>query len=194
MHFLIATLLATAGLVSGQTTVTITPASTLQQIDGFGVSQAFGRASQFQALSNPARQLGLDYLFSTTTGAGLSIIRNRIGSGGSGDSIEPVSPGTNTSTPSYVWDGVDAGQVWFSQQAMGYGVKTIYADAWSAPGFMKTTGTDTNGGYLCGVTGETCTYDWREAYASFLLQYVKFYAQTGIPVTHLGFLNEPELV
>lgn len=77
---------------------------------------------------------------------------------------------------------------------MTYGVKTIYADAWSAPGFMKTTGTDTNGGYLCGVTGEVCTYDWRQAYADFLLQYVKFYAQTGIPVTHIGFLNEPELV
>lgn len=112
--------------------MTITPSLPLQKIDGFGISEAFGRASQFQALSNPARQLGLDYLFSTTTGAGLTIIRNRIGSGGAGDSIEPVGPATNTSTPTYVWDGVDAGQVWFSQAAMGYGVKTIYADAWSA--------------------------------------------------------------
>lgn len=196
MHLLtaITTLLASAYLAASQTTITITPSLPLQQIDGFGVSQAFGRASQFQALPLPARQLSLDYLFNTSTGAGLTIIRNRIGSGGSGDSILPTSPGTNTSTPSYVWDGSDAGQVWFSQEAMSYGVKTIYADAWSAPGFMKTTGTDANGGYLCGVTGESCTYDWRVAYANFLVQYVKFYASAGIPVTHLGFLNEPDLV
>lgn len=196
MHLVtaITTLLASAFLAASQTTITITPSLPIQKIDGFGVSQAFGRASQFQALPLPARQLSLDYLFSTTTGAGLTVIRNRIGSGGSGDSILPVSPGTNTSAPSYVWDGVDAGQVWFSQEAMSYGVKTIYADAWSAPGFMKTTGTDINGGYLCGVTGESCTYDWRVAYANFLVQYVKFYASAGIPVTHLGFLNEPDLV
>jgi hypothetical protein len=82
------------------------------------------------------------------------VIRNRIGSGGSGDSIEPVSPGTNISAPAYVWDGVDAGQVWFSQEAISYGVKPIYADAWSAPGFMKTNDEDSDGGYLCGVTGK----------------------------------------
>ncbi|KAG8979222.1 hypothetical protein FRB90_008171, partial [Tulasnella sp. 427] len=148
----------------------------------------------FQALSSTARTQGLDYLFSTTTGAGLTIIRNRIGSGGSGDSIEPTSPGSPTSTPTYVWDGVDAGQVWFSQSAMTYGVSTIYADAWSAPGFMKTNDDQSNGGYLCGVTGETCsTGDWRQAYANFLVQYVKYYQQEGVTISHLGFLNEPDL-
>lgn len=87
-----------------------------------------------------------------------------------------------------------SGQVWFSTKALAYGVKTFYADAWSAPGFMKTNGLDTNGGYLCGVTGETCsTGDWRQAYANFLVQYVKYYAAAGITVTHLGFLNEPDL-
>ncbi|KAG8913968.1 hypothetical protein FRC00_001166 [Tulasnella sp. 408] len=183
------------GLALAQTTVTVNVGSLLQQIDGFGVSQAFGRASQFQNLTDGPRTQGLDYLFSTTTGAGLTIIRNRIGSGGAGDSILPTSPGSPTATPSYVWDGVDAGQVWFSQAAMSYGVKTIYADAWSAPGFMKTNGDQGNGGYLCGVTGETCASgDWRQAYANFLVQYVKYYQQTGIPITHLGFLNEPDLV
>lgn len=183
-----------SGLALAQTTVTVNVASTLQQIDGFGVSQAFGRASQFQALSTTAQKQGLDYLFSTTTGAGLTIIRNRIGSGGAGDSIEPTGPATPDATPTYTWDGSDAGQVWFSQQAMTYGVKTIYADAWSAPGFMKTNGEDSNGGYLCGVTGETCsTGDWRQAYANFLVQYIKYYQQEGVAVSHVGFLNEPEL-
>jgi O-glycosyl hydrolase len=72
-----------------------------------------------------------------------------------------------------VWDGSDSNQVWVSQQAVSYGVKTIYADAWSAPSFMKTTNNQAGGGYLCGVSGETCSSgDWRQAYANFLVKYV----------------------
>jgi O-glycosyl hydrolase len=191
----ITALAAILGLAQSQTTVTVNVASTLQQMDGFGVSQAFGRAAQFQALSATPRQKGLDYLFSTTTGAGLTIIRNRIGSGGSGDSILPTSPGSPSGTPNYVWDRNDSGQVWFSQQAVTYGVKTIYADAWGAPGFMKTTGNFNGGGYLCGVSGASCSSgDWRQAYANFLAQYIKFYAQEGVAVSHVGFLNEPDYV
>jgi O-glycosyl hydrolase len=193
MH-IVAAVAILASLAQAQ--ITINVASTLQRIDGFGVSQAFGRAVQFQALAATPQKEGLDYLFSTTTGAGLSIIRNRIGSTNTtGDSILPTSPGSPTGTPTYVWDKNDTGQVWFSQQAMSYGVKIIYADAWSAPGFMKTNGDESNGGYLCGVTGEPCSSgDWRQAFANMIAQYVKYYAEVGIPITHVGFLNEPELV
>ncbi|KAF8311270.1 glycoside hydrolase [Clavulina sp. PMI_390] len=176
-------------------TVNVTVGTTYQTIDGFGFSQAFGRANDVKNSPAAEAKMTLDLLFSTTTGAGFTILRNRIGSGGSGDSIEPTSPGSPSATPSYTWDGNDSGQVWFSTQALSYGVKTFYADAWSAPGFMKTNGVETNGGYLCGVTGETCSSgDWRQAYANFLVQYVKYYATAGITITHLGFLNEPELV
>ncbi|TAQ89511.1 hypothetical protein B7494_g2177 [Chlorociboria aeruginascens] len=189
----IATVLGNIGVVLAQTAITVNTASTLQQIDGFGVSQAFGRAAEFQAMADGPRRQGLDYLFNTTTGAGLTIIRNRIGSGGVNDSILPTSPGSPNGTPTYVWDGNDEGQVWFSQSAMTYGVNTIYADAWSAPGFMKTNGNENGGGYLCGVTGHTCSSgDWRQAYANLLAQYVKFYAQVGVNITHIGFLNEPD--
>ncbi|KAJ6611184.1 glycoside hydrolase [Mycena sp. CBHHK59/15] len=176
-------------------TVTVNVAQTFQTMDGFGFSQAFGRANDVKNLPSTQQKQTLDMLFSTSTGAGLTILRNRIGSGGTGDSIEPNSPGSPTSTPTYVWDDNDAGQVWFSQQAQTYGVKTFYADAWSAPGFMKTNNNQNNGGYLCGVSGESCsTGSWMQAYANFLVQYVKFYASAGIPITHLGFLNEPDFV
>ena len=135
-----------AAYATAQTTITVNIGTTNQRIDGFGFSQAFGRASQFQSTASGLQKQALDYLFSTSTGAGFSIIRNRIGSGGSGDSIEPNSPGSPSSTPTYVWDNNDEGQVWFSKQAMSYGVKTIYADAWSAPGFMKTSGSDSTPG------------------------------------------------
>lgn len=181
-------------LAGAQTSITFDVSTTYQKIDGFGFSQAFGRASEFEALNSTARKQGLDLLFDTTVGAGMSIVRVRIGStSATGDSIEPTSPGSPSAAPTYVWDGNDEGQVWLTQQAQSYGVNTFYADAWSAPGFMKTNGQDSNGGYLCGTTGHTCsTGDWRQAYANFLVQYVKFYKQVGVSITHLGFLNEPD--
>ncbi|KAK1566349.1 cellulosome enzyme [Colletotrichum navitas] len=180
-----------ATLSHGQ--VTVDAGTTLQAIDGFGFSQAFGRAKEFQNAPKALQKQALDLLFSTTSGAGFSIIRNRIGSGGRGDSILPASPGSPTGQPAYVWDGDDGGQVWFTKQAVSYGVNQIYADAWSAPGFMKTSGNEATAGYLCGTTGHTCASgDWRQAYADFLAQYIKYYAQTGLNVTHVGFLNEPD--
>lgn len=74
-----------------------------------------------------------------------------------------------------------------------YGVKTFYSDAWAAPGFMKTNGLDYGGGTLCGVPNGTCaTGDWRQAYADYLVQYIQYYKDAGIQITHLGFLNEPD--
>ncbi|GKT48135.1 endo-1,6-beta-D-glucanase neg1 [Colletotrichum spaethianum] len=173
--------------------ITVDTSSKLQNIDGFGFSQAFGRAKEFENAPKALQQEALDLLFSTTKGAGFSIIRNRIGSGGRGDSILPTSPGSPSGKPTYVWDNDDSGQVWFTKQAVSYGVKQIYADAWSAPGFMKTSGNEAKAGYLCGTTGHTCSSgDWRQAYANFLTQYIKYYQQSGLNVTHVGFLNEPD--
>ncbi|KAJ0316452.1 hypothetical protein Brms1b_005482 [Colletotrichum noveboracense] len=191
---LLSTLIAVAGLgVVARGQITVDTSSKLQKIDGFGFSQAFGRAKEFQNAPAALQQEALDLLFSTDKGAGFSIIRNRIGSGGKGDSILPTSPGSPSGKPTYSWDDDNSGQVWFTKQAVSYGVKQIYADAWSAPGFMKTSGNEATAGYLCGTTGHTCSSgDWRQAYADFLVQYVKYYQQAGLNVTHLGFLNEPD--
>ncbi|KAH7100948.1 glycoside hydrolase [Auriculariales sp. MPI-PUGE-AT-0066] len=162
-------------------------------MDGFGFSEAFGHANHIYSYPAATQKQVLDLLFSPTVGIGATILRNRIGSGGSGDSILPNSPGCPTCTPSYVWDGTDGQQVWLTKQALSYGVKYIYANAWSAPGFMKTNNDQNNGGNLCGVSSASCSSgDWKQAYANFLVQYVKYYQQAGIAITHLGFLNEPE--
>ncbi|PQE09284.1 glycoside hydrolase family 30 protein [Rutstroemia sp. NJR-2017a BVV2] len=184
------------GLAARATTVTVNLGETHQTMDGFGFSEAFGRAANLYNLPSAQRSHALDLLFSPTVGAGFTILRNRIGSGGSGDSIEPTAPSSPSATPKYTWDHSEGYQVWLSQQAKNlYNVTRFYANAWSAPGFMKTNGKDTNGGYLCGVTGEKCSSgDWRQAYANFLVQYIKNYASEGITITELGFLNEPDYV
>ncbi|CZR65824.1 uncharacterized protein PAC_15724 [Phialocephala subalpina] len=170
-------------------TIVLDSSTTYQTITGFGFSEAFGHAQQIYNLASAVRQQVLDILFSKSTGAGLTILRNIITTG----LIEPNSPGSPSATPTYVWDGSDGEQVWLSQQAASYGVTTIYADAWSAPSFMKTNGAVANGGYLCGVTGETCSSgSWIQAYANYLTQYVRDYGSSGVSISHVGFLNEPD--
>ncbi|RFU80696.1 cellulosome enzyme [Trichoderma arundinaceum] len=104
-----------ATLCVAQSTITVNIGTKYQQIDGFGFSQAFGRAREFQNANASTQKQALDFLFSTSTGAGFSIIRNRIGSGGSGDSIEPNNPAPPSATPGYVWDSNDSGQLWFTK-------------------------------------------------------------------------------
>ncbi|KAI0165576.1 glycoside hydrolase family 30 protein [Xylariaceae sp. FL1272] len=167
-------------------TVTVNLGQTYQTIDGFGCSEAFQRAVQMSKLTDDQQQYVLDLLFSTTNGAGLSILRNGIGSSPdmSSDhmvSIAPKSPGSPSSPLQYAWDGSDNKQLWVAQ---GRGVKTI-----CAPGYMKVNDLDAHS-FPFGVSGATCSSgDWRQAYAD----YLKYYLEANVTITHVGFLNEPEL-
>jgi glucuronoarabinoxylan endo-1,4-beta-xylanase len=172
---------------------TIDAGNVLQPIDGFGFSEFFGRSAIMngsQGLSAPHQQEILDLLLSPTSGAGLSILR--LGIASTSSSIQPTDPGGPDAPPKYVWNGDDEGQVWLAKQAKAYGVTRFYADAWSAPGYMKDNGDQANGGTLCGLSGTSCASgDWRRAYAEYLVQFAKFYAQESITITDLGFTNEP---
>jgi glucosylceramidase len=174
----------------------------LQSIDGLGFAEPFQRATLLRGdrgLSPESTQAILDLLFRRDTGAGASIVR--IGIGSSTDNVYdhmktilPTDPGGPNAEPAYLWDGDDGGQVWFLKQAQRYGsVDRILANAWSAPGFMKTNGTDSRGGNLCGLPDTACASgDWRQAYANYLVQFLRFYRQEGIRITDLGFTNEPD--
>ena len=60
-----------------------------------------------------------------------------------------------------------------------YGVTNVFADAWSAPAFMKTNDSQDNGG--------------TRAYANYLTQYAKDFAQAGIPLSYIGPENEANI-
>jgi O-glycosyl hydrolase len=110
-------------------------------------------------------------LFSPSTGAGLDIVRFGLGGGGT------VSD-----------------QLWLGQQALSFGVHDFSADAWSAPAEMKTNGSQDNGGYLCGTPGETCTNgDFRQSYADFLAAQAQAFAEQGLGLRAIDFVNEPEI-
>ncbi|OQE36855.1 hypothetical protein PENCOP_c011G02645 [Penicillium coprophilum] len=181
-------------------TVEVNTEVKFQELDGFGVSQAFQRAGDIygkEGLSKTNTKNVLDLLFSIDKGAGFAILRNGIGSSNSStsnfmNSIEPFTPGSPDASPHYVWDRNDSSQFPLAQEAYDRGLVKLYGNAWSAPGYMKTNGDENNGGYLCGVSNTHCeSGNWMQAYANYLVQWARFYKQSGVKVTNLGFLNEP---
>jgi O-glycosyl hydrolase len=190
-------LAALSGPALAADTATINGATTYQTISGFGASEGFGEAATVMNASASVQQQALSLLYSPSSGAGLTILRNEI-SADSGSTIEPTSPGSPTATPSYASlasIGSDQGQLWFAQQIKAdFGVTNVFADAWSAPPFMKTNDSADNGGTLCGVPSATCSSgDWRQAYANYLVQYAKDYAAAGDPLSYIGPENEANL-
>ncbi|KAJ5109431.1 hypothetical protein N7456_006106 [Penicillium angulare] len=186
---------------STHVSVSVNPKIRFQEVDGFGVSQAFQRAEDVfgkYGLSKVNQTHVLNLLYDKDIGAGFTILRNGIGSSNTSDSnfmnsIEPTDPGSPTAKPDYEWDHYNSAQFPLAEQAYSRDLQTLYANAWSAPGYMKTNDDENNGGYLCGVDNETCASgDWIQAYADYLVQYARFYKESGVEVTHLGFLNEPQ--
>ncbi|KAL1887900.1 hypothetical protein Sste5346_009904 [Sporothrix stenoceras] len=101
------------------------------------------------------------------------------------NSIEPQAP--TDGKPVYTWDHSASNQVWLAKTARDeYGLATFYADAWSAPGWMKTNGRDDEGGYL--VKNKVADY------VDYLVEYVRAWSSEGISLAHIGIVNEPNVV
>lgn len=203
MKYSICILLTTLGNVSAweytqnfdnTATIDISAFKRYQSMIGGGCSGAFGVACQqfgSEGLSSENQLKVTQILFDENIG-GLSILRNDIGSS-PGTTILPECPATPAGRFNYVWDGNDNCQFELTKTALKYNPDLyIYADAWSAPGCMKTVGTENDGGHICGVRGTNCTHDWRQAYANYLVQYVKYYRDNGASVSLLGAWNEPD--
>jgi glucuronoarabinoxylan endo-1,4-beta-xylanase len=115
------------GRASAAAAVNLNWSSIHQTIDGFGASGAFQRATYLMDFPDPQRTAILDALFSQTSGAGLSIVRNIVGDG------SPLPDGVPTIQPSkgtWVWTG-DEGQIWLMQQAQARGAGRFMSTVWS---------------------------------------------------------------
>lgn len=138
--------LALASPASSSATINVNTHQRYQEFDGIGVSEAFQRSLVIHQLNPQSQKEVLDYLF-TTKGAGMTILRNGLGSSPTDPfdlmkSIAPTAPRSNSSRLNFIpLPRDDQYQVWLSHQAIARGVNTIYADAWSADGYMKTNGT-----------------------------------------------------
>ena len=162
--------------VNTQSVVQVLGASSKQQIDGFGSSLAFmGQA--IQNLPTTPRTAILQTLFSTTSGAGFSILRTR------------VSPYIS-STPGqydYVSDAEEVGTRYLVNQAKTFGVSRFLASVWTPPTYSKAPQI-VNGGF---INNSPTSFN---NYAAFLYNYVKIYDQTyGIKWYAISLQNEPEI-
>lgn len=163
----------------------------LQPVDGFGGSDAFGHAYDYMNMGTTARNKVLDLLFSKQNGIGVSILRLKVGAG-KGDTIES-EPGK------FVWDQpdwdtnkdtFDIVQRWLVKEAEKRGLKTILSTPWSPPAWMKTNGSVD--GTAGGKEGSLKKEDY-QAYADYLAEYVLGYKKYyGIDINYISVNNEPD--
>lgn len=160
---------------------------TRQTIDGFGICEAFHQARHIMEYPEPARTEILDLLFSTEKGAGVSILRNIVGDGGTwGNDIDGPTPTIQPAEGVWNWTG-DEDQIWLMRQAKGYGCTHYFSTVWSPPGWMKTSNAVDGGGSL--------RPDKFAAYADYLSRYVREYQQRhGLEIDTISLQNEPDLM
>jgi O-glycosyl hydrolase len=160
---LVGAVAASPASANSTASATVNGNTTYQRISGFGSSEAFLQAVFIMNAPRSTQNEVLQLLYSTKKGAGLTILRNMVGSISEYNTIEPTAPSSPSSPPTYRALGTDAGQEWLASTIEHkYGVSQFFADAWSAPPFMKTNDSDNGGGTLCGVPGATCASgDWQ---------------------------------
>ena len=178
-------------------TATINGATTYQTMAGFGASEAFGEAATVMNASVLGPAAGAEPALQPDVGgrADHPAQRDQRRLRQHHRAHRPGQPDGHPAYVSLASINQDAGQLWFAQQIKAdYGVTNVFADAWSAPPFMKTNDSADNGGAVCGLSGATCSSgDWRQAYANYLVQYAKDYAAAGDPLTYIGPENEANL-
>jgi glucosylceramidase len=172
------------------TGITVDENTRFQQFVGGGASftdTAAWLMNSSGALSATTRSSVMTSLFSPTSGIGLGFLRNPMGA-------------SDLARSSYSYDDVPAGQtdqalarfsiahdladvVPLTKQALALNPQLkVMGSPWSAPGWMKDSGT-MNGGWL--------QAQYYSAYAQYFVKYLQAYQAQGIPIDFVSVQNEP---
>ncbi|MEV4616092.1 RICIN domain-containing protein [Kitasatospora sp. NPDC049258] len=180
----------TAGAGSGGQQITVDESTRYQQFTGGGASftdTAAWLLNSSGALSAATRDATLRALFSPTDGIGLSFVRNPMGS-------------SDLARYGYTYDDRPAGQsdpalanfsvahdladvLPLTRQARQLNpALTVMASPWTAPAWMKDSGS-LDGGWL--------KAEYYGAYAQYFVKYLQAYQAQGVPVDYVTVQNEP---
>ncbi|MFG2825279.1 discoidin domain-containing protein [Kitasatospora sp. NPDC048365] len=177
---------------SDRTTITVDPQQTFQSMDGFGAALTDSAAAVLAGLAPDARERAMRQLFDPEQGIGVSFLRQPVG-----------SSDFTAATEHYSLDDVPAGQTDFPlahfsiardeqqvlpllREARRLNPKlTVMATPWSPPAWMKTTDSLIGGR----LKDDPKVYD---AYARYLVKFVRAYAAAGVPIDYLSLQNEPQ--
>ncbi len=167
---------------SNPLTITVNPNTRYQQMDGWGAS--FTDSSAWLVFNSSARNSIMNDLFSTTSGIGLSFLRQPIGASDFSRSGNYNFDNTCCDTNDFSISHDNAYIIPIVQQARSINPEVkVMLSPWSAPGWMKTSGS------MIGGTLNHATYS--DAFASYLVKSVQGYQAAGIPIYALTVQNEP---
>lgn len=168
-------------------TVTVDAGTVYQNIDGFGVSEAFHQSNNIALLGETKKNEIYDLLFSTTKGAGFSIFRSILGDGGTWGKADD-GPNKTMQPAENKWDWTESNDdqiAMYKEVRDKYGVNKLLYTVWSPPAWMKSNGSTSRG---------TIKSDKYQAYATYLAEHIKNYkSKFGVDITHIGISNEPNL-
>ena len=171
---------------STNATIYLYPATTYQNMDGFGFCLTEGSAEAINVLNSTQQTALLNELFDKSTGLGISVLRISIG-----------ASDLSSSDYSYNETANDVSMLNFSLAGpdMNYLIPLlkkiliinpaikILATPWSAPRWMKT-----NGSWI----GGSLKTNYYAAYANYFVKYLGAMKSQGITVWGITPQNEPE--
>ncbi|WP_030808398.1 ricin-type beta-trefoil lectin domain protein [Streptomyces sp. NRRL F-2799] len=179
-----------AGASGGGENITVDENTRYQTFTGGGASftdTAAWLMNSSGALSQATRDATMRKLFSPTDGIGLSFLRNPMGASDlarSGYTYDDVPAGqTDPSLAKFALAHDLADVIPLTKQARQLNPDlTVMASPWTAPAWMKDSGS-LNGGWL-----KAEDYG---AYASYFVKYLQGYRDQGVPVSYVTAQNEP---
>jgi glucosylceramidase len=179
-----------AGAGGGGENITVDENTRYQTFTGGGASftdTAAWLMNGSGALSPATRDATMRKLFSPTDGIGLSFLRNPMGASDlarSGYTYDDVPAGqTDPSLAKFSLAHDLADVIPLTRQARQLNPDlTVMASPWTAPAWMKDSGS-LNGGWL-----KAEDYG---AYASYFVKYLQGYRDQGVPVSYVTAQNEP---
>ncbi|WP_410772479.1 glycoside hydrolase family 30 protein [Fontibacillus sp. BL9] len=169
-------------------TVNLDDTETFQEMDGFGASFTDSAAYLIhQVLDEPQRAELMEKLFDPESGIGLSVLRNPMGASDyardfySYDDLADGESDPAMGMFSIAHDEDDIIPLLQKAVALNPDIK-LMASPWSAPGWMKTSGS---------MIGGELKQEYYEAYADYFVRYIQAYAEHGLPVYAVTPQNEP---
>lgn len=177
------------GFGSSGSVITINPGQTFQTIEGYGASMTNSSASLFQSgMTTQQRDRAFNDLFSGDDGIRLNYLRIPMGASDfTADGFytyNDLGPGqTDPNQNNFSIDPDRATILPSLDQARSVNPDLqLMASPWSAPGWMKTSGS---------VIGGSLQTQWHASFATYLRKFVEAYEAEGHAIDTLTLQNEP---
>lgn len=172
----------------GDVVIAVDAGLAFQEMVGFGAALTDASASLLASLEPARREALMRELFGPEPGIGLSFVRVPMGASDfsmSHYSYDDRPPGESDSAlAGFSIDADRRTRLPLLREALAINPRLrIVASLWSAPAWMKTSGS---------LIGGTLRPDAYESFARYLARFVRDYAAAGVPVFALTLQNEPD--